>query len=226
VPGLSPQGILFDLDNTLIDRSAALEGYLTGLARRFPDVFASEEARNAVRTSDQQGYRERGEFCRELVQRFPDLEMTPALFWADFAEGMAAAVEPRRAVCELVRDLLDRGLRLAVVTNGGSRRQRQKLARAGLEPLLPLILVSEEVGVEKPDPTIFRLALERLGLEADEVLFVGDDPVRDIAGAHGAGIATCWVSHGRPFPPGLPPPTVVVARVEALSLAPEGSSNR
>jgi len=48
------------------------------------------------------------------------------------------------------------------------------------------------------------------------VLFVGDDPLRDIAGAARAGMVTAWLAHGRPFPADLPRPDHVLASLAAL----------
>ncbi len=65
--------------------------------------------------------------------------------------------------------------------------------------------MSGEEGVRKPDPEIFRRALVRLGVAAHEALFVGDHPVADIEGAHGAGLLPVWmfVPYWRPVVPGV-----------------------
>lgn len=209
------QGIFFDLDNTLIDRAAALEGYLRALARRFPEVLPGEAALRELRELDHQGYCDRAEFCRRVVERFPGLGMSPAELWADFSDGLARAVKVKPEVVELVKRLEDR-YQLVVVSNGSGRRQRDKLGRAGLEDILTEVVISEEVDAEKPEPAIFTVALARVGLEASAVLFVGDDPRRDIAGADAVGLVTCWVSHGREFPEGLPRPTMTIETVEEL----------
>jgi putative hydrolase of the HAD superfamily len=210
------RGIFFDLDNTLIDRAAALEGYIAELARRFPRALGTSEARAHLRGLDDRGYRDRPEFCRAVVAAFPALGMSPAAFWEDFAAGLARSVVRHQAVVDLVEEL-GRRYRLAVVTNGGGARQREKLARAGLAGIVGDLFISEEVGAEKPDPRIFRLALQQTGLAAGQVLFVGDDPARDIAGAQGAGLVTCWVSWGRSYPAGLPPATMTIDTLEQLA---------
>lgn len=208
------RGIFFDLDNTLLDRALAFEGYLDQLAHRLPETFGGEAARREVRALDERGYRDRPSFCRLMAERFPALG-TPARVWEDFAGGLTRAVQPQPAVLELL-DRLKECYTLAVVTNGSSRRQREKLRRAGLLQRIEHLFISEERGVEKPDPALFRQALERTGLAAGVVLHVGDDPERDVAGARAAGLACCWVSHGRRYPEGPPRPTMTVDRVEEL----------
>lgn len=80
------------------------------------------------------------------------------------------------------------GIRMAAVSNsdGGARHS---LERAGLLDLFEFVVDSHEVGVEKPDPAIFRIALDRLGLPADQVWHVGDSYFHDIGGARAAGLA-------------------------------------
>ena len=62
----------------------------------------------------------------------------------------------------------------------------------------------------------FLEATTRLGVAPDETLFVGDDPLRDIEGAHRAGLQTCWVAHGRRYPAGRTPPDLVVQAAHEL----------
>jgi putative hydrolase of the HAD superfamily len=211
-------GVFFDLDNTLIDRQAACDSYFVELRRRFPGALAAPDALQVLHRIDDAGLTDRRVFCAEVVQRYPALGMSAADFWDDFADGLVSATVP--CAPALVAELRALGARLkvAVVTNGSGRRQRAKLSRAGLASLFTdeQLFVSGEVGAAKPDRRIFQLALERTGLAADRVLFVGDDPVRDIGGARAAGLRTCWVAHDRSFPASVPPPDLVVRRLEEL----------
>jgi putative hydrolase of the HAD superfamily len=209
------KGIFFDLDNTLIDRASAFEGYLQDLVLRFPGVFRDRAAQVSLRQLDDAGLRDRPSFCRLAAERYPGVWRSPAEVWQDFAAGLTRAVEFDPRVVAMVERLADR-FTLAVVTNGSALRQREKLSRARLDGLFASVVISEEVGVEKPDPEIFRRALAATGLAAEEVLFVGDDPQRDVAGAQGAGMRTCWVSHHRAYPPGPPRPSLFVTAVEEL----------
>lgn len=88
----------------------------------------------------------------------------------------------------VVRDLKRRGLRLGVVSNAEGRVERD-LCSAGYEGLFEAVVDSHIVGVEKPDPAIFRIAVERMGVRAESCVFVGDVPAIDVAGARAAGIA-------------------------------------
>src|SRR6185369_3755546 len=88
---------------------------------------------------------------------------------------------------ETVRDLKRRGYRLGVVSNAEGRVERD-LIGAGYDGFFETVIDSSVVGVEKPDPAIFRLALERLGASPDGTVFLGDVPAVDVEGARAAGI--------------------------------------
>ena len=89
--------------------------------------------------------------------------------------------------------------------------QRQKIAACGFGPFLDTVVISEEAGVTKPDPRIFRLALERLGRPADETVMIGDAWDTDIAGARAAGIRPLWFNRF-----GAPSPDRSVTEIRAL----------
>lgn len=84
------------------------------------------------------------------------------------------------------------GLRLGVISNADGRVDRL-LERAGLLPFFELVLDSAVVGVEKPDPRIFHIALEETGLRPEETLYVGDLYHVDVLGARSAGMRAVLV---------------------------------
>jgi putative hydrolase of the HAD superfamily len=88
---------------------------------------------------------------------------------------------------ETVRALKDAGYRLGVVSNAEGRVERD-LVGAGFEGLFETVVDSHLVGVEKPDPRIFHIALERMGVVAETAVFLGDVPAVDVAGARAAGL--------------------------------------
>ncbi|MCA9553319.1 MAG: HAD family hydrolase, partial [Myxococcales bacterium] len=106
--------------------------------------------------------------------------------------------------------------KLALVSDGGGARQRAKLEAAGLAGLFEVVVISQELGAQKPSPRAFAAALERLGVGAARALYVGDDPVRDMAGARQAGLRTCWVARGRGYPERLPAPDHQISDVLGL----------
>jgi HAD superfamily hydrolase (TIGR01509 family) len=83
---------------------------------------------------------------------------------------------------------------LALVTNGLSALQRDKLELTGLAGYFASVVVAEEVGAAKPDTAMFLETLRRLELDAGETVMVGNDATRDIAGARAAGLAAIQIS--------------------------------
>ena len=113
------------------------------------------------------------------------------LLATDLGERFGAERRARHELLPGAREMLDDlGVdhRLAVVTNGAPCLQREKLAGCGLTGRFDAVVVSGDLGTRKPDPAVFRRALELIGARPDEAVMVGDSPERDIAGAHACGI--------------------------------------
>ncbi|MGI8712558.1 MAG: HAD family hydrolase [Solirubrobacteraceae bacterium] len=92
-------------------------------------------------------------------------------------------------------------LPVALVTNGASRLQRDKLAVTSIDSYFTLVVASEEVGIGKPAPAIFEAALAGLGgLSPDDVVMVGNDRDRDLAGARNARIRPILIDRQRTAP--------------------------
>jgi putative hydrolase of the HAD superfamily len=103
------------------------------------------------------------------------------------------AIAPYDDAVATVEWLRLQGCRLALLTNGGSRGQRQKIDRFKLEPLFDAILIEGEVGFGKPDPRIYTQALAALDVPAAETWMVGDNLEWDVAGPQRQGIAGVWI---------------------------------
>ena len=82
---------------------------------------------------------------------------------------------------------------LTIISNGFKEVQYYKFAHSGLEDYFTHILISEEVGINKPQRGIFDIALARNGVSADEAVMIGDSYTSDIAGAQAAGIDQIWL---------------------------------
>jgi HAD superfamily hydrolase (TIGR01509 family) len=115
--------------------------------------------------------------------------------------------------------------KLGLVTNGPSRTQRPKIEQFQLIDYFDLLIVSEEVGVAKPDPAIFAIALERLGVAPSEALFVGDSPEFDLRGAAAAGMPFIWMNpRGELLPADVAQPLAAIERLSELLPLLDGQS--
>lgn len=107
-------------------------------------------------------------------------------------------------------DELGNSNELALITNGASCLQREKIATAGLDEYFDVVVVSAEFGVAKPDPSIFKHALSLLGSDPERpdrqhAVMIGDSLTRDIDGATAAGLRGVWVNRsGQPRPTDRP----------------------
>ncbi|QDE67990.1 MULTISPECIES: HAD family hydrolase [Myxococcus] len=209
---MRPRAVFFDLDDTLIDRAGAFTRYVDTLVSRYLSLLPEARRAEAVvwmHEVDGRGGASRSAFCQQVTKAYPCLGLTPDALWEDMASRLPLLVQEDAGVCDWVASVA-RCRPVAVVSNGSARVQRTKLARAGLAEVLPDVFLSGEVGASKPDARIFEAALAHVGRSPEEVLHVGDDPERDVVGAARLGMATCWVSHGRPWPSALPPPMFTV----------------
>ena len=202
------QAIVFDLDDTLIilrgceaealKRTLSDAGLLGSLPEDFSQVSASYAGISvgywAARTRDGAT-----QYTREQVveHSFRDFLATYSLdarlsgglaaqFWSAFCRS--TALNPG---AENVLKRLSQRFRLGMITNGYSDSQRGRLDAAGLVSLFDPLLISAEVGVEKPDAAIFEMALAALQAERDRVLYVGDSIGHDHQGCLNAGIDFC-----------------------------------
>ncbi len=90
---------------------------------------------------------------------------------------------------------------LALVTNGAACLQREKLAASGLSDYFETVVVSADLGVAKPDPSVFKHALSQLGADSDRAVMVGDSISKDVDGALAAGLGAVWVNRSGCSPP-------------------------
>jgi len=105
-------------------------------------------------------------------------------------------------------DLRERGIAVAVLSNGWNPLQIEKARRAGFEGP---VLASGDLGVQKPDARAFGALLERLGTEAGRTWYVGDDPYCDVEGAREAGLRSIWLdAENRGYPSDVQAPACTI----------------
>lgn len=98
---------------------------------------------------------------------------------------------------ELIKHLSSK-YRLGIVTNGIKEVQETRLERSGLKEYFEVISISEDLGVAKPDKTIFEYTLKKFKIrDKSSVLMIGDSLLTDIQGGINAGINTCWFNPHR-----------------------------
>lgn len=198
--------VYFDLDDTLLDHQAAERKALADVRDRYRALFGTlsvgelQETYHDINTPLWRRYAD-GEIGKEAVQqqRFGQLleavqatHADPTLIGRYYMQRYAehwAFISGAREVFEAVAERLPVG----VITNGFAEVQEKKLEQF---PLLrdrsEVVVLCEEVGVLKPDPRVFEHATEESGVEAEEVLYVGDSYRSDVRGAQPVGWQVAW----------------------------------
>ena len=195
--------VLFDLDNTLLDRAAGFERLCRELFRTggAMERTHSEDAAVALMIEwDQSGIPLIPTLLERITDTWPDLFRDLDQAVAVFLEMLPRMVflDPRTR--NMLEDFSDQGIACGIVTNGGTLMQRAKIEESGLQELVASFTISQDVGVAKPDPAIFAHALKTIGARAGTTLFVGDNPEHDVAGAKAVGMRTAWLGLGRQWP--------------------------
>lgn len=136
----------------------------------------------------------------------------------DFLNMTTARFSLLEGAEELVRYLAAK-YPLTVVTNGFVEVQYEKFDKSGLRDCFAHIVLSEEVGCQKPNPRIFEEALRMNGLQAEDVVMIGDSWNSDIQGAINAGIDQIWIRKSKdPLPEGQSATYLVQSLSEVMEI--------
>jgi phosphoglycolate phosphatase len=185
------QGVLFDLDGTLLDSA--------------PDLYAALKAQ----CDEMQVAAPPYAMVREVVSRgsrailrcaFPDIDDAALValmprYLELYQVMMAEHTRPFEGVDELLSSLESQGIRWGVVTNKPGFLTDDLLVRIGWAPRAAAVVSGDTLPVKKPDPAPVLLACERAGLDPSRCLFVGDDR-RDVMAGAAAGLYTVAVRWG------------------------------
>lgn len=201
--------ILFDADETLFTFDA-----FSGLQRMFLDysiTFTEDDYRQyqainkPLWTDYQNGHISALALQHQRFEGWAQrLSVSAGSLNAAFLNAMAEICRPLPGAISLLNALQGK-VRLAIITNGFTALQQKRLARTGLNDCFEFLVISEEVGIAKPDRRIFDYALEKMDHPPrDRVLMVGDTAESDILGGNNAGLPTVWLNrHQRKLPDGI-----------------------
>jgi len=204
-------GVLFDVDDTLVDTHGAFATALAAVSRawlpgldpaRDPEVLAAWRADVGGRyrryTRGEVSYRaQRMARANELHALFGGPVLDDAAYdrWnAAFEDAFTGAWAAHGDAAGAVRRLLDAGIRVGALSNAATDYQVRKLTRAGLADDVPLLVGVDTLGFGKPDPRVFAEACRRLGTEPGRTAYVGDELDVDARAAVAAGLRGVWLA--------------------------------
>ena len=188
--------VLFDLDDTLIDRDRARDRFFSFLLNSYfprlaPGGAAWTDRMETLRALDQGG---RGSKTAIHEFLFGERPVMPASAFVELMRSKIAGYTSWVGGAEpLLRCLKARKHPMALVTNG-SKSQRDKFEALDASRYFDAVLISGEVGIAKPDPRIFRKAMHLLNAAPGRSVFVGDSMEHDIAGARDVGMMTVYLN--------------------------------
>ena len=191
---MRPQAVLFDLDGTLLNRRETFRCHLELQVARLGDLFGPVRAGDIDRmvAIDDNGNRPRADFHREVEAEFGLPRGASSRLREDFEAHFPETCVPAPNLYATLETLRNAQLRLGLITNGRSVIQGRKIDGLGIRRFLDVVLISESIGIRKPDPRIFAEALARLGMAPAAAVYVGDNPEVDILGAKRSGLLTVW----------------------------------
>ena len=214
-------GLLFDLDDTLYSRRAAfaswLDAYLHGTLR-LTEPAEITQVQSVIHALDRNGYGSKQAIFERLHTLYPALPGEPSRSVETFFAEFLTHVRPEPETETLLDALAGANIPFGVITNG-SVRQWRKIEALGLDKRTSCLFVSETFGVKKPDPVIFHAAAACLGVPPTDILFIGDNPIADIVGAHAAGMPAAWLHRDQAWPAEIKDkPEFVISTLGDLSL--------
>ncbi len=215
-----PRAMLFDMDDTILVFDAESEGcWRDAIAEhaQWYDGRTPDQVRAAIREvsdwywSDAERHRvgrqalpwARRQIVAEAFRRvgLPGEEMAHEVADA-YSRLREERIHPMPGAIETLEAFRRAGMPMALLTNGHPDGQQPKIDRYGLTRYFDCILIEGGFGCGKPDPRVFRHALEQLGVAPAEAWMVGDNLVWDVEGAQRVGIIGVWVDwRGRGLPP-------------------------
>ncbi len=194
------KGVVFDLDHTLFDRYATLRAVLPEMYKRLrhkiPKNLSQKDFIEGLIAGEKQHiYKGWSYTADRLVEQGIFLpgtkgdEVWHCLF--TYCWPLAAVKFPFTEPT-LIK-LRQMGMKLGIVTNGEHDFQTVKIKLLGIDKFVDEIVISGDVGVQKPNKEPFLVMSERLGIAPNNLLYVGDNPLNDVEGSRNAGYIPVWV---------------------------------
>jgi putative hydrolase of the HAD superfamily len=198
------KAVIFDIDDTLFDRNRAQREIIHIMIREFPEIFTGLNAENVIDAfykSDDAGMREyysggsadsvragRSRAFLKILGLNEDHAGEITRVYLDVYPTIKLPIDDAESV---VNDLSER-FQLGIISNGFPDVQYNKLKTLGIEDKFDCILLSEELGIRKPDPEIFWKAANLLAKNPEECIHIGDSYNADAVGSKKAGMLACW----------------------------------
>ncbi|MBO4112774.1 HAD family hydrolase [Streptococcus suis] len=210
------KALIFDVDDTLYDQiqpfERALERHIEVARvqieplylsfRRYADEVFEETATGKMSLKDSHIYRMKHALA-DFGYQVSDATALAIQIDYDYFQGQ---IELSPVFPEIFSWCQAQGIAMGIITNGPYRHQLRKIRTMGLVNWFELehVLISGQVGITKPNPAIFQLMEERLGMSGEDICYLGDSFENDVVGAKAANWKAIWFNHRKRVEPIAP----------------------
>jgi putative hydrolase of the HAD superfamily len=189
------KAVLFDLDGTLLDRDESVKKFIDDQYDRLHRIVGHILRETYIKrfiVLDKHGYVWKDKVYQRLVEEFQITAMTWEELLQDYLSEFKNHCVPFPNLISTLDKLKSRDIRLGMITNGRGQFQLDNIKALGIGKYFDTILISEWEGIKKPDPEIFKRALNQLNVSAQQSIFVGDHPENDVKAAQNVGMKGVW----------------------------------
>lgn len=190
------KGVLLDIDNTVYSYDEchrigmlAVKNKINEIRKitddEFSHLYKIARRRVNIDLNTQAASHSRIIYFQKLIESFlgkTDMKFTLELeevYWSTFLDEMKLLDN----VYEFLKECQKKSIRICVITDLTVAIQIRKILKLRIDDFIEFLVTSEEAGVEKPHPYIFKLCLEKLNMKSNEVIVIGDNLKKDIIGA-------------------------------------------
>ncbi len=197
------KGILFDLDQTLVDRSQSLQKFLIWQWHKYIPLqsIPFNIFQEKFTTLDDNGKLWKKDVYEKILDDFCIDHITPNQLEESYLTNFPDHSVLFPNTMEVLTNFKKNQLKLGIITNGRQDLQSAVIKNCHLCDLMDTVLISETEKIKKPDPDIFEIAVNRLELTNQSCVFIGDNPNADILGASCVGMKTVWKKNNFFSPP-------------------------
>lgn len=198
------KAILFDLDNTLLDfmhfKRETAKAAAKAMVRKGLPATEKEIYNRIFKVYEQKGIEYQKTFYDVVKPYNLEINKAEKIQHAGiiaYTRKKYKVLKPYAGVLRTLSALRRKGLKLGIVSDAPRNKVWDRLIMSGLEDEFDVVVSVSDTLRLKPHPSPFKLALKKLKLSPEHVLFVGDNPSRDIKGAGKLGMKTCLAKYGQ-----------------------------
>lgn len=189
------KAVIFDLDGTLLNRDASVRKFIDDQYERLNKwlgYITKEKYSARFIELDDRGYVWKDKVYKQLIAEFNINNITWENLLQDYVEEFKYNCVPFPNLISTLGIFKSKSMRLAMITNGLGQFQMDNIRALGIENYFDTILISETEGIKKPNPEIFKRALEQLNVSPKESVYIGDHLENDVKAAQKVGMKGIW----------------------------------